>query len=187
MKHRGRKCFAGFLATALGYISLSGISAPPQPLSSGVKQKRMRIWVATGNSWADRQACRWIGACGTFHLKQSAWTWDGSEEVQPPQTPDTSNFWTSGPEGSGFVVGGRKNSERDTAVRLRLCSVCTSVLWRAILALRSCRTPRAYITPTSNYTKVLDIEHELNLTNLDELNEYEGSVHGRFMYLQSGR
>lgn len=184
MKHRGRKCFAGFLATALGYISLSGLASHLSRRSGPGAAKENAQWVATSNSWPDRQLCRWLGACGTLHLRQSAWTWDGSEELKPPPVPDTSDYWTSGTEDPDSWSDEERQLREipqyvfDYAPYVHLFS--GEQFWPCDLAEHLVHT-----TPHVNYTPIKDLKHEVNLTNLDELNEYDGSVHGRFMYLQS--
>ena len=183
MNKRGRQCFAGFLAAALGYISITGVVNHFSSRSGGEAEENAQ-WIASSNNWLDRQLCRWAGACGTLHLKQSAWTWDGLEDIKPPKLPDTSNFWTSGPEDPDSWSDEERTLREipqyvfDYAPYVHLFS--GEQFWPCDLAEHLVHT-----SPYVNYTKILNLKYDRNLTNLDELNDYEGSVHGRYMYLHS--
>ena len=184
MKRPGRKCFGGFLAVVTTYIALSGISVHFGKGVNPAEAIENAKWVASSKNWADRQLCNWLGLCGTFHLNEHGWTWDEDPDDVPPSLPDFSNYWTSGTEDPDSWSEEEKASREvpqyviDNAPYVHLFS--QEEFWPCDLAEHLVHT-----SPHSNYTKILDLEHDLKLTNLDELNDYEGGHSGKFIYLQS--
>ena len=141
-------------------------------------------WVASSKHWLDRQLCDWLGVCGASHLNSKAWIWDRFEDDVPPLLPDYSNWWKSGSEDP--KTWSREERELreipqyvfDHAPYVHLFS--GEQFWPCDLAEHLVHT-----SPHVNYTKVLDLAGERNLTNLHELNDYQNSHYGKHMYLQS--
>lgn len=185
MLRPGRKCFGGFIAVALAYILLTGLVASLNKGNANLQEKRENIaWISTSRNWLDRQLCRWIGACGTAHLNQNGWTWDGAEDDFPPALPDRSDWWTSGPEDADDWTPEEQAQRKvpqyvlDYAPYVHLFS--GEQYWPCDLGEHIIHT-----SARVNYTKILDLEYDSNLTNLHELNGYEGGRHGKYLYLQS--
>jgi hypothetical protein len=184
MKHRGRKCFGGFLAVALSYISITGLVTHLTNHSYPEERVENAKWIETSNSWADKQLCRWLGMCGTAHLNRNSWTWDDVDDDLPPTLPDWKHFWHSDEEDPDQWSPEEKATREipqyvfDHAPYVHLFS--GEEFWPCDLAEHL-----VHVHPYENYTKIKNIDHELNLTNLHELNDYPGGVHGRFVYLQS--
>lgn len=185
MQRPGRKCFAGFLSVALGYIALTGIAAHLTKGTNASEAAENQEWVASGRLWIDRQMCRWIGMCGTFHyLNRAGWTWSHAADEMPKPVPDFSGFWTSGEEEpdkwSEEERGMRQIPQYvwDHAPYVHLFS--GENFWPCDIAEHLVHT-----TPHVNYTTIEEMEDDRNLTNLNDLNRYEGGRSGRFIYLQS--
>ena len=185
MRKPGRKCFGGFIAIALGYITISGIDAYANEGSNAAETHENAEWIATSRNWVDRQLCRWFGLCGTLHLNENRWTWDGVEDDVPPPLPNFGDYWKSGPENPDSWSEDEKARRTipqyvfDHAPYVHLFS--GEQFWPCDLAEHL-----VHITPHVNYTKISDSDlQNYNLTNLHELNDYDGVKHGRFMYLKS--
>ena len=182
MKRPGRKSFGGFLAFALSYVTLSGVATHLNKGANQAESLDNARWVATSKNWLDRQICGWVGLCGTFHLNEARWTWDGVQDDPPVTLPDISDWWVSGTEDPTSWSGEERRQREipqyvwDHAPYVHLFS--GEEFWPCDLAEHL-----THISPYTNYTKILDIQHDLNLTNLDELNQHAG--HGMWAYLQS--
>ncbi|KAK3718061.1 Vacuolar protein sorting-associated protein 62 [Vermiconidia calcicola] len=186
MKRPGPKSFFAFLAITLCYIILTGVGVHLTSSSNPSEKHENAEWIATGRHWLDRQMCRWFGTCGTLHLKKSGWTWPGVDDDLPPSLPDFSKFWESG-EADPDSWSDEEKAKRDIpqyvydyAPYVHLFS--GESFWPGDLAEHLVHT-----SPHVNHTKILDLDHHRNLTNLHELNDYECGVHGKFthVFLQS--
>ncbi len=186
MQRPGRKCLGGFLAIALGYIALTGIAEHLTKHSNLGEKEENAKWIGSSRNWLDKQLCRWVGMCGTFHLNSNGWTWEGGDDDIPPIVPDWSHFWHSDEEDPDSWSREEKELREipqyviDHAPYVHLFS--DEHFWPGDIAEHL-----AHLSPRKNYTKIDDWNHGhgLNLTNLNELNDYEGGIHGRFVYLQS--
>ncbi|CAK1367099.1 putative vacuolar protein sorting-associated protein TDA6 [Cercospora beticola] len=181
----GRRCFGWFIAVALIYLLFCLLGVQIDKTNSDVDLIESAQWVKTGKSWLDRQACRWIGLCGTMHLlKQSAWTSSNIRDALPPPHDDPSQWWTSGDENpDSWSKEERLRREipqyvLDHAPYVHLFS--GEQFWPCDIGEHLTHT-----TTYLNYTKVEGVLEERNLTNLNELNDYESGEHSRYMYLQS--
>lgn len=140
---------------------------------------------ATGKSpwsWVERQSCNWFGACelleGGYNflrgLKRSA-----NKQSDSQKAPlDTGRARKPSPkdwENDSRVVHEIPQYVLDHAPFVHLYS--EEEFWPCDIAehLR-------HVTPNLNYTPIQARSQELNLTNLDELNEWNN---GRFVYLKS--
>ncbi|KAI5363512.1 Putative vacuolar protein sorting-associated protein [Septoria linicola] len=181
----GRKCFAWFIAVALLYILFCFLGVQIDKTISEVELIESAEWIKTSKSWLDRQACRWLGLCGTIHLiKTSAWTSSSIKDALPAPHDDPSLWWTSGEEDpTSWSKDERQKREIpqyviDHAPYVHLFS--GEQFWPCDIGEHLTHT-----SPFLNYTKVLDLQEDRNLTNLHELNDYHDGQHSRFMYLQS--
>ncbi|KAK0974599.1 Vacuolar protein sorting-associated protein 62 [Friedmanniomyces endolithicus] len=185
MQRPGPRCFFGFIAVALLYITIEGVTVHLSRANPGAHDVENRAWVATGRSWVDRQMCRWFELCGTQHmLFTSGWTWREGRDDDPPRSPGFVPFWDSGTEDPD------KWSQREKVLReipdyvfahapyVHLFS--GEEFWPSDIGEHL-----AHISPNLNYTLIKGVEDECNLTRLDELNTIPNSKHGRFVYLQS--
>ncbi|GAB7360506.1 hypothetical protein MBLNU230_g8456t1 [Neophaeotheca triangularis] len=185
MKRPGRKCFGGFLALSICYIALGwgGVqlnkATPPDQLYEN------EAWIASGENWLDRQACRWIGVCGSGHfLKSKEWKFGTMSEKTSTAGRDNSDFWTSG-SGDIDSWSEEERSQReipqyvlDHAPYVHLFS--GEDFWPCDIADHINHT-----SPHVNYTTIEEMQDDRNLTNLGELNDVERGAHGRYLYLQS--
>lgn len=196
MHRPGKKCFAGFLAAGLTYITLNGAVAHITKGGNADEVLEQSTWLATSKSWLDRNACYWFGLCGVLHLNQSRWTWDnyrcrrdgGQDSIGALCTehnlPDYADFWTSGTEDP--ASWSREETELreipdyifDHTPYVHLFS--GENFWPCNLAEHLVHT-----TPNLNYTEIEEMKTDRNLSNLAELNDYEGARGGRFVYLKS--
>ena len=102
----------------------------------------------------------------------------------PPTLPDFMDYWTSGPENPDSWSDEEKDLREvpqyvfDYAPYVHLFS--RESFWPCDLAEHLVHT-----SPHLNYTKITDLEFDVNLTNLHELNDYNGGSHRRWMYLKS--
>lgn len=184
MKQPGRKCFGGFLALSLSYLSLSGLALHLNKSSNPSEARENAKWIASSNNWFDRQLCRWVGLCGALHLTRDHWTWDGIQDDIPPTLPDISDWWTSAPEDPDSWSSEERLRREipqyvwDHAPYVHLFS--KEKFWPCDLAEHHVHT-----SPHLNYTKVMDLDHEMNLTNLADLNDIDGSWNGQWVWLHS--
>ncbi|OQN96073.1 hypothetical protein B0A48_17873 [Cryoendolithus antarcticus] len=185
MKNVTAKCFAGFLIAGLSYIVISGIEASLTANSSPAEAAENLEWIAGGKLWIDRQMCHWFGACGLFHMmSRSGWTWTRAGDEMPKPLPDWRDYWTSGNDDSGSWSKKQREAREipqyvwDHAPYVHLFS--GEQFWPCDLAEHLVHT-----SPRLNYTVIEEMQNDRNLTNLNELNGFEGGRSGRFMYLQS--
>ncbi|KAK5169038.1 Vacuolar protein sorting-associated protein 62 [Saxophila tyrrhenica] len=180
MPRPGRKCFAGFIALALGYVAINGLVEHITKHSNPSEKLEEAEFIAS-----NKQLCRWIGACGTFHLNSNGWTWNSEDDDVPPNIPDFSHFWDTDEDPDSWSDEEKEKREipqyvYDHAPYVHLFS--DEHFWPCDLAEHL-----AHVAPRMNYTDIphWNRGHGLNLTNLKDLNDYEGGIHGRFVYLQS--
>lgn len=184
MQNKSRKLFGGFLAIAIGYLALTGLSAHLNKGANESERIENRAWVATSKHWIDRQLCHWLGLCGVSHLKSAGWTWDRIDDDIPRGDEDVTDFWSSGPDDpdswSDEEWLRRKIPQYvfDHAPYVHLFS--GEHFWPCDLGDHISHT-----TPYLNYSEIQDLGYQVNLTNLHELNDYERGRHGRYMYMQS--
>ena len=118
------------------------------------------------------------------HLRERGWTRNGEHIGIPPVYRDFRDYWFSGPEDPDSWSDDERSLREipqyvfDYAPYVHLFS--GEEFWPCDLAEHLVHT-----SPHVNYTKILDLEYDRNLTNLHELNDYDGSVHGRWMFLKS--
>lgn len=181
----GRRCFGWFIAVALAYILFCLLGVQIDKTVSDVELLESAEWIKTGKSWLDRQACRWLSLCGTVHLlRKGAWTSSSIKDEVPPPAVDPDLWWTSGtddPESWSKEERKRRDIPQyvlDHAPYVHLFS--GEQFWPCDIGEHLTHT-----TPFLNYTKIRDLTEDRNLTNLNELNDYEDGQHSRFMYLQS--
>lgn len=179
----GWRCFGGFIAFALFYIVVSGLGMGlDNPSQEEVLNNK--AWIATSKHWVDRQACRWLGFCGTLHLNSNIWTWSRGVDTLPPLDDDLTQFWNSSREDPDSWSGEERRLREvpqfvlDHAPYVHLFS--GEEFWPCDLGEHLTHT-----TPRLNYTAILEMEQDRNLTNLDQLNTIEHGRHGRYVYLQS--
>ncbi|KAF2722403.1 carbohydrate-binding module family 18 protein [Polychaeton citri CBS 116435] len=185
MQRPGPKCFAAFISAALGYIILSGVTAKI-PIGGGyIYAAENQQWVASSRNWFDRQTCYWFGLCGVAHLRKSRWTWSAApvDDIRP-MVAEHSDFWASGDQ-DWRSWSQAERAERtippyvlDHAPYVHLFS--GEDFWPCDIAEHLVHT-----SPRVNYTVIEEMKEDRNLTNLDELNDYDGGKNGRFIYLQS--
>ena len=181
MSQRKQALFA-ILSILLVQVSSFGWYQPP-----GLPQARLKDGDsgATGSSprsWVERQACYWFGACelvdGRYSflkgLKQSA----NKQAEFEGEHLDAGGERRTRPEdwkNDSRVVHEIPQYVLDHAPLVHLYS--EEKFWPCDIAehLR-------HVTPNLNYTPILARTQDLNLSNLDELNEWNN---GRFVYLKS--
>ncbi|CZT14620.1 related to VPS62 Vacuolar Protein Sorting [Ramularia collo-cygni] len=180
-----RKCFFAFTSLAIVYLLLSLVGVQIGKSESESELTNNPEWIAESKSWVDRQVCRWLGLCGTMHmLYSSRWTWPHVEKDVPLPTSDSNDYWYSDQEEpaswSKEEIKRRKIPQYvlDHAPYVHLFS--GEQFWPCDIADHLQHT-----TPFLNYTKIEDLTTDSNLTNLNELNDYEKGEHSRFVYLQS--
>ena len=187
MQRPGPKCFGGFCAIAIFYIVLSGLGLRIDRLPTPAERGEEAEWIATSRYWLDRQMCRWAWSCGMMHLRETGWTWaQAQDDIPNPVPSDLAPFWTSGDEDPDSWSDDERQSREipqyvfEHAPYVHLFS--GEEFWPSDLAEHL-----THVSPRLNYTLVDDdvVEHERNLTNLDDLNDLETGRHGRFMYLQT--
>lgn len=186
MNFSASKCLGSFLAVALSYLTLNGLIV--HFMSGGAPKRTEKLenaeWMRNSPNWIDRQICGYFGLCGGAHLNRRNWIWDDFRKETPGPSPDTNDWWRSGPEEPSTWSDEEKALREvpqyilDHAPYVHLFS--GEKYWPCDLADHV-----AHTSPHINYTKIDDLEHGMNLTNLDELNDYRRGRHGRYMYLQS--
>ena len=181
---RGRKCSLGFVSAFLSYLALLSVHKHFDRGGNVSERAEEMQWIASSPSFLDRQACKWLGVCGAFHLRPSGWT-DTSqrkshqeEHVREPEL-DSSLYWLSGSEDSTEWSHHERASREippyvyEYAPMVHLFS--SEEYWPCDIADHLVHT-----TPYLNYTAIEDLQENRTLDNLEELNSY-----GRFTYLQS--
>ncbi|EME81324.1 carbohydrate-binding module family 18 protein [Pseudocercospora fijiensis CIRAD86] len=183
-RFRLKRTFAWFLGLALVYILGSLIGVQIDKTTSSLELLENSEWIATSKHWLDRQACRWIGICGGTHiLFKSAWTSSKIQDSIPLPDDDPIPWWESGREDpNSWSNAERKLREipqyvLDHAPYVHLFS--GEKFWPSDVGEHLVHT-----SPYLNYTKISDLK-DRNLTNLNDLNDYAGGEHSRFIYLQS--
>lgn len=120
--------------------------------------------------------CKWFGMCGTVQWAPDPRLLSGFEDEE--YLYDTGDFRKSTPKdwsGDSRVVNEIPNYILEHAPLVHLFS--GEEFWPCDMAEHL-----EHVTPNLNYTPILSRTQNLNLTNLDDLNEYEK---GRFVYLKS--
>lgn len=193
MKHAGRKWFYGFCIVAIVYILLSLIGAEITKNATDAEREENRQWIASGRFWVDRQLCRWLGVCGLFNMLHPA-GWLSADVGSDPAAIPYSNpaairdhygkFWNSGKEDPDSWSEEERRQRQipqyvlDHAPYVHLFS--REEFWPSDLAEHL-----EHVSPSANYTKIPDFGYDLDLENLENLDDYAGVEHGRYMYFQS--
>ncbi|MCJ1477875.1 Vacuolar protein sorting-associated protein 62 [Lambiella insularis] len=134
-------------------------------------------WIATSHSWTDRTACRFIGVCGGDHWKSSTRWWrnTGSVHQHRIQQPHSYNEDWHDPQAQPFNWTKEERVLRDIpkfvfdyAPLVHLHS--GENYWPTDIA-----DFLNHVTPKRNYTAIK--EHQLNLTHLASLNDYNKGKH----------
>lgn len=173
---------------AILYIFITHVNAFNRHYSSALPQSHLKNGDSKeaenpARSWVDRQACWWFRACGSF-----AW-WNklsggvtGHVDQQPLfHEENSSDVWNEGrmrPEDwtdDPRVTHSIPQYVFDYAPLVHLYS--EEKFWPCDIAEHL-----FHVTPNLNYTPIQPRTQSLNLTNLDELNEWSS---GRFVYLKS--
>lgn len=184
---RRRKCSVGILCTLLAYLTLSSVNSHAN--KGEFRAEEEARWINTSPSWLDRQACRWVGVCGAFHIRHAGWVREGQwgedlqEQAQVATTSSgaagTPSYWTSGEEDSDTWSEDERLLRKipkyvyDYVPYVHLFS--GEEFWPCDIADHLVHT-----SPYLNYTPIEDMATDRTLDNLDEINQY-----GRFTYLQS--
>ncbi len=190
-----RRVLLAALSTFLGYLTLSQLTSFLHPNSSwiGDEQLEEAQWVASSHSWLDRKACDWLGVCGVAHYRTVASEIRvGRDKKRKEQESlrDGSENRSSTPYNSAWTGGKSKPEDWADDERV-LREVPQYVLdYAPFVHLYSgeqfwpCDIEEHLIhtTPYLNYTPVQARSLHPNLTNLDDLNQWN---RGRFVYLQS--
>lgn len=176
--------FYAFLAVCLTYILIGGVVVGFAGTPSARQAAENAEWIASGKYWLDRQACRWLGLCGMMHLNSKGWTWQRSiDDVNPPAQNET-DFWNSGSEDPESWSDDERQRRMipqyvfDHAPYVHLFS--GEQYWPGDLAEHLLHS-----TPRLNYTTILEMVDDRSLNNLDEMNDIDMGLHGRYVYLQS--
>ena len=192
MKSKKTVTTIGILSTLIAYVSINSLARSLQP-EIFVWQDEDReddTWMASSRSWIDRKACRWLSLCGLSHVKgvqnefnnhahhnhkdqtpldgsdrQSDWQWEWNEGKERPE--DWSDDERVLHEIPQYVM--------DYAPLVHLFS--GEQFWPSDIAEHL-----YHITPRLNYTPVQSSSEHPNLTDLDQLNQWE---RGRHVYLTS--
>ena len=186
MKTR-QKFGVAFFTTLFGWVSLASIfkALSPQPSFVGDEEREEAKWIATSNSWLDRQACKYFGLCGTAHFRFGKLRYGRHErsDIQDPlgEDRDWQTAWTSGKSEPGDWTDDERLLREipqyvlDYAPLVHLYS--GEQFWPGDIAEHLHHT-----TPYLNYTPVQPSWRHSTLNNLDELNKWEK---GRSVYLTS--
>ena len=119
-----------------------------------------------------------------MHLNSRGWTWPHTENDSASPTAASNDYWTSGKDAFASLSKEERKLREipryvlDHAPYVHLFS--GEDYWPCDLAEHMDHT-----SPHLNYNKILDLDYDYNLTNLDELNHYEGGGHGKSVYLHS--
>ena len=179
-----RRCFYGFISIALTYIILSGILSKV----TGGRHKDPIFdlenddWVASSGSWSDRAICRWFGLCGSFHLfHRPDWTRRPEDDTLVHPIEDSTAYWFSG-QPDEWCHEERELREIpqyvfDHAPYVHLYS--KERFWPTDVAEHV-----KHSSPHLNYTEI-STDYSNGSTSLLELNNVEGGLQGRNVYLHS--
>ena len=174
-----------FNMLALVYILLTGLVVSLTRNTKASARVENEEWIASGRYWIDRQLCRWIGCCGTFHmLNHRGWTWPNYGDDDKRDDRPFAPFWTSGPEDpTSWTDEERARREIpqyvfDHAPFVHLYS--GEGYWPSDIAEHLVHT-----TPFVNFTAIRGTSDNRDLDNLDELNGFHDGENGRYVYLHS--
>ncbi|KAL9622839.1 MAG: hypothetical protein Q9160_002765 [Pyrenula sp. 1 TL-2023] len=190
MKATKTKAGIGILSTLITYVSLNSLfkAVNPDAFIWQDEDREESSWLATSHSWFDRKACRWLSLCGTAHFRRvrSRFGTHAESKQQSPfeveeEDVDWTQPWTEGktrPE--DWTEDDRRVREipdyvMEYAPLVHLYS--GEQFWPCDIAEHLYHT-----TPQLNYTPVLPGWQHPNLTDLDELNQWE---RGRNVFLTS--
>jgi hypothetical protein len=182
-----QKFGVAFFSTLFAWVSLASLFKILNPPSTfiGDEQREESKWIASSNSWFDRQACKYFGLCGTSHFRfrKLRYGRHGKIAYQDPLggQEDWEEAWISGkPRPEDWADDERILREipqyvLDYAPLVHLYS--GEQFWPGDIAEHL-----YHITPYLNYTPVQPRWQHPKLNDLDGLNQWEK---GRFVYLTS--
>lgn len=175
---RKKRIFITVLSSLLGYISVNELYHQFNRAAWEDSQ-----WIGTSTSLVDRKACQWFGLCGASHLRSEIRIGGHTQrKVQHPLQPQhDEQQWTSG-----------KSRPEEWSDDERVLRVIPDYVFEyaPLVHLYSgeefwpgdITEHLVYTTAHLNYTPVKAQSDHPNLTNLNELNEWDG---GRYIYLKS--
>ena len=182
MSIKGRLAVA-LLSTIFSFASLLGFTNHLVHNGSPTAEiMEEESWIESSNSWAARKACGWFGVCGVTHWRSRMHLKDfvdheKSEHLYSPKDPHAG--WTEGKNNPADWSDDERVMRQvpqyvlDYAPLVHLYS--GEQFWPCDIA-----DHLEHITPRLNYTTIQ--EQRPSLTDLDELNEWNG---GRFVFLTS--
>lgn len=174
-----KRAFIAALSSLLSYITLNELYYH----SSLAGQEEAR-WVASSDSWLDRKTCQWFSICGASHLHSHVHIGGHTQrKAQGPLRQDESwrSAWTKGksrPEDwsdDERVLRDIPAYVFEYAPLVHLYS--GEHFWPGDIAEHLTHT-----TPHLNYTPAQARSEHPNLTNLNDLNQWN---RGKFLYLTS--
>ena len=182
---RRKQAVLAVCSTILGYLAFYSLYAYLSPHNAhiGDEDVEQARWIATSHSWIDRQACKWFGVCGVAHWRSRMYIGDHSQRQEQNALLESElvSAWTEG-----------KNRPEDWTKDERIMrEVPQYVLdYAPLVHLYSgerfwpCDIAEHlfHVTPYLNYTALQARTQNANLTNLDQLNQWN---RGRFVYLTS--
>ena len=172
------------LSLLFSYVSFFGLyryldPGHGRPSAEDLEEKK---WIATSHSWADRTACRLFGICGATHWRSRIRIGDFAETQNQDSVDNADRLYDIWNEGKSDPKQWT-NDERvlreipqyvfEYAPLVHLFS--DEQFWPCDIAEHL-----LHVTPELDYTPIQ--ERSPNLTNLDQLNEWN---RGRSVYLTS--
>lgn len=174
-----KRAFIAAISSLLGYITLNELYHHSSPAG-----REDANWIGTSNTWLDRKTCQWFSICGASHLGSHIRIGGHTQrKAQEPLKPDESwhSSWTKGKSkpdewsDDEHVLREIPAYVFDYAPLVHLYS--GEQFWPGDIAEHLVHT-----TPHLNYTPIQARSDHPNLTNLDDLNQWD---RGRFVYLTS--
>ncbi|KAJ5102829.1 hypothetical protein N7532_003358 [Penicillium argentinense] len=190
----GRKAKATIVAlsTLIAYVTINSLIrlTHPRAFVWYEEDKDERSWIASSRSWFDRKSCRWLGICGAAHFQTAHDTFGRRNPAKwtDPKSPDDpesdpqpwKSYWFSGGSNHSWDAEERARREIpdyvfDYAPLVHLYS--GEQFWPGDIAEHLYHT-----TPELNYAPIKAQWDHMNLSNLDQLNQYQW---GRPVFLTS--
>ncbi|KAJ9384592.1 hypothetical protein DTO063F5_4662 [Paecilomyces variotii] len=184
-----RKSWAAIavLSSLIAYVSINSLYRAVNPSAfiwyeEDYDEPR---WIASSHSWVDRKACRWLGLCGTAHLRPVRPRFGHRKAgLQEPVDDDNAPWRSAWGPAANFSA---QWSDDDRVLReipdyvfeyaplVHLFS--KEQFWPGDIAEHL-----YHITPMLNYTPIQSPWDHSTLRNLDQLNQFQ---QGRHVFLTS--